>query len=165
MNKLFGFLLVSLWLVCSCSSTKTVAEKENIKKETAQRVVQLVNGNHYQISVDYVHPQYMEPKFLSREYSVTIKGDSISSILPFYGRAERVSFDYESPLDFDSKIIKYKVTHPKADLTRIVLSTKNKSELFDYTIDVYDNASVQMRVKGFERDYNDFTGSIDAIKE
>ena len=163
MKKLFGFLIFLLFVV-SCATTKTVAEKEAEATETASKVKAAIESRQFRISADYVTPQYMEAKFLTSEYGIIVTKDSLQSTLPFYGRAYRVNFDYESPFDFDAHISKYVVSHPKAGVTRIFLCAKNKFEIIEYTIDIYDNATVQMRVKGFDRDYNDFSGALDFSK-
>lgn len=163
--KHFLAILVLGALLAACGTPKAAGLKAERKASQLQRNVENIEralrDSDYVIAFDYVHPRTMEPRFLTSYYRIHVMGDSIDSNLPYYGRAYRINFDYESPLDFVGPITKPVVVYKDSTTLNIRFNARHRDEILEYDMNVHNDASVELHVTSAERDYCDFTGSFE----
>ena len=135
--------------------------KEEYKSLVAEQVQDVLNDRHFVIDVMTAVPQRGRTMHLSSGYSVRIKGDSIISSLPYFGRAYNVPYGGGKGLSFTEIYKDYKVSHPKDGLTTIIVVVDNKEDVYNYKIEVYDDGESSIEVTSRERDRMFYRGSLD----
>ena len=135
--------------------------KEEYKALVAEQVQDVLNDRHFVIDVMTAVPQRGRTMHLSSGYSVRIKGDSIISSLPYFGRAYNVPYGGGKGLSFTEIYQDYKVSHPKDGLTTIIVVVDNKEDGYNYKIEVYDDGESSIEVTSRERDRMYYRGSLD----
>ncbi len=164
MRHILTILALGL-LLAACATAGPAgqqAERKAVRlQQNVENIEQALRDSDYVIAFDYVHPRIMEPRFLTSYYSIHVKGDSIDSNLPYYGRAYRINFNYERPLDFVGPITKPVVSYKDSTTLRIRFNARHRDEILEYDMSVHNDATVELHVTSVERDYCDFTGSFE----
>lgn len=159
MKNLILFLTALLALT-SCGTTKTTQQKAQDIAATRAKVEKALMDRKFEVDFNYVHPRIMEPHFLSLDYNIKVSKDSLMSMLPYYGRAYRVTFDFEAPLDFNAKLYNYYLSYKDSTTLNLKFFTVNKEERFEYNMDISNDGTVSLRVSSIDRDFIDFTGEM-----
>ena len=156
-------LLFICFIVCTfvnCTTTYYTEDGRQISKDehnalVAEQIQNALNDRHYVIDVLTAIPQRGRMMNLSSGFSVEIKGDSIISNLPYFGRAYNLPYGGGKGLTFTELYRDYRVSHPKADLTSIYINVDNKEDILDYKIDVYDDgeSSIELITRNRDRMY------------
>ena len=92
-------MAVAAVLMTACATTAETRERRAAEQQRiAQAVEEIVASGDFTVEMNYVNPQRMRSKMLTGEYGVTVKGDSIDSYLPFFGRVYRAEFGEQTDL-------------------------------------------------------------------
>lgn len=93
---------------------------------------------------------------------LTIKEDSITSYLPFFGeRQNNVGYGgRDSAIQLNSTIENYKITKGKKNSYIISCNAKSKSEHFNVIIEVFPNLKSNIRLVGASRNPISYSGII-----
>ena len=172
-------LLEIIAIVCclaACATAKTpeqhgaktqqkavkVQQKTTENRRKSQQILDSLNNRTYTIAFDYAIPRRMRPRYLTSDYSVRVHGDSIVSILPYFGVAYRADPDNRnrSPLDFESAISSYETGPMKKNKVRVKLKTRNNMDHLSYYLDIFSNGSVSLSVIATDRESITFTGNL-----
>lgn len=163
MKKLYLMTFVAMLLV-SCGTPRTAEEKVVLRQRTAQQVEQALNDRHYTITVDYMQPAVGPSRRLDFGYSLTVKGDTLHSYLPYFGRAYNIPYGGGKGLNFVAQIVGYTEREVKRGLKEIVIDTDNKEDQLQYVLSVFDNGSASIMVYARQRDRIGFTGNMELDK-
>ncbi|MBM6991944.1 MAG: DUF4251 domain-containing protein [Prevotella sp.] len=161
MKKLLGLLTMVLGLT-ACTTSKTAEQKNAQYLQQMSQLADSLRNRTYTISFDYVMPRRSGGHFLTSDYSVTVKGDSITSFLPYFGVAYRADWNnqYHSPLDFKGLIMAYDYAQRKKDSYRVMLKTKNGMDQMVYQLQVFANGKATLDVLPTDREPISFTGNL-----
>ncbi len=154
---LFTTSLVALLFVGACATTAEKAEREAAR---VREVAAALADRHYQIDVRMMHPMRGKSKMLSYGYSVEVKGDTLVSYLPYFGRAYNVPYGGGKALNFTAPIRGYREGRLKKGLTRIEIATQNEEDQYLYTLDIFDNGRATIDVVARERENIRFDGEM-----
>ena len=141
-------------------STLTPEEKEARKVARAQAVEKALADRHYSIDVQMMYPQRGPVKNISGNYSLEVKGDTLVSYLPYFGRAFQVPYGGGKGLNFTAPILSYREGKLKKGLTRIEIVTRNDEDQYFYTLDIFENGRATVDVVARERDNIRFDGEM-----
>lgn len=103
-------------------------------------------------------------KVLTSYYDVEVKGDSLTSFLPYFGRAYIAPvYPTDSPLSFTSGNIKYKASamDNKWDIT--IVPTDNP-DISAYHFLIYNNGSASLDINSNTGDPISFSGHLKKIQ-
>ncbi len=86
-------------------------------------------------------------RYLTDDYSLTIKRDSISSNLPYFGVSHTAPIDpTKGILDFDCGISSFDVTQPKKDKWQVIIKPALASNVRELDLTVFDNGNADLVV-------------------
>ena len=155
---LFSLMILAvLLLMVACGTTAEKAEREAAR---VREVAAALADRHYQIDVNMMHPIRGRSKMLSYGYSVEVKGDTLVSYLPYFGRAYSVPYGGGKGLNFTAPILSYREGKLKKGLTRIEIVTRNDEDQYFYTLDIFENGRATVDVVARERDNIRFDGEM-----
>lgn len=154
-------MAVAVVLMTACATTAETRERRAAEQQRiAQAVEEIVASGDFTVEMNYVNPQRMRSKMLTGEYGVTVKGDSIDSYLPFFGRVYRAEFGIQTGLRFEDKIAQRQVKRARKDYYEVDLVVKRHMEHLFYSFDIYDNGKVTLMVRSDNRDTMHFSGDL-----
>ena len=139
----------------------------NIKAQdlTEAQVQNLVNAKHYSFEAQTATSQRGNLRQLTPRYSLQVKGDSLISSLPYFGRAYTAPINpSDAGYDFVSTNFDYKATEKKKGSYQISIHTKDKMNATDFLLTVYNNGSANLQVNSTERQPITFRGYMKETK-
>lgn len=156
-RTILGSILTLLLMACA-----TTAERAARQAETASVVNAAVADRHYKITITQAYPQRGGSVNVSRDFFLEVKGDTLVSYLPFFGRAYRSLYGgTEKGLNFTETIRKYEQAKSKAGVTRIRMQARNEEDSYVYTVEIADNGKASIRVQAMERDDMRYDGDLE----
>ena len=161
MRKIFVFILLC-GIVSACAvSEEAKREKEISKALLAQTVRNSLQNQHFTIDVKTCHPFRSRPIQLSTLYSIVVKGDTIISYLPYFGRAYSVPYGGGKALNFEGRISGYQVGEVKKGHYVVNIAVRNEEDDYLYQINMFENGRADIEVNSRNRDRIYFTGDLD----
>jgi hypothetical protein len=159
--KAFQFLLTGaiVWMatgLMACTSSKTAAQSER-----AQVVKQQVESRHYVISVNQMSPAGGASRHLTSSYSLTVRGDTVVSFLPYLGRAYSVPYGGGKGLNFEAPVEEYDLSFDAKGSARISFRTRSEGDTYLYRIRIFNNGSADIHVTANNRQAIRFYGTMD----
>ncbi len=144
-------LLVVLALTISFFDASAQKRKKSDDKVFDKAVIELIEKRDFKLVATQAHSQGGRSVSLNRDYSVELRGDSIISHLPFYGRAYRIPYGGGDGLSFESTIKEYKIKEGKKGSIEVRFSSRTREDTFDFTITIYPNGSANIVVTSNNR--------------
>ena len=156
------FLLTAMAFV-ACSTAMYNADgtkmtKQEIKAARAQHVREGIENRDFKIIVDRMYPMRMPARHLSTLYSLEVKGDTIKSYLPYFGRAYSVPYGGGKALNFTGIMSYYDFRQGRKDQTLIEIGVTNEEDTYVYTISIFDNGNTDIAVRSRNREHISFSG-------
>ena len=150
MKKIMLFLLTAMAFV-ACSTAMYNADgtkmtKQEIKAARAQHV-------HEGIENRDLH--------LSTLYSLEVKGDTIVSYLPYFGRAYSVPYGGGKALNFTGIMSYYDFRQGRKDQTLIEIGVENDEDTYVYSLSIFDNGNTSIDVRSRNREQIAFSGEME----
>ncbi len=159
--KQFVFLLVVAVGLAACTAGRNVAAGSQSRLAQAERVATAINNRHFTIDVNYMKPLRGPQRYVNGSYSLTVKGDTVQSYLPYFGDVYRANYGTQKALNFEGAVYNYVVTQPKKGLARITFETETDEDRYLYHLDVYyQNGTSYIDVQAQNRDAISFSGNF-----
>ena len=154
--SLLACLIVTL---CNRSIAQdSAATKSDVRK---QSIKNMIDSQHFTFIAQSVTPLRGRFRNLTSIYDVRIKGDTLKSYLPYFGRAFSAPInETESPLDFTSTDFSYTVTPGKKSGWNVLIKPRNDRNVQQLMFTIYDNGSASLNVNSISRDPISFNGYI-----
>lgn len=161
MKKTMLMLLATV-LLGSCVTGRHISELRAQREMMARKLRDSLDNKTFTVEFDYVIPRRIGARHISYGYSVTIKGDTLRSRLPYFGVAYRTDLGTanSSPLDFEGRISEYNYTSSKQQGYRLVMATHNRQERIVYQLQLFANGRASLDVLPTDREAISFTGNI-----
>jgi hypothetical protein len=152
--NVINLAFVVLLFITSCTSIKTTASKE-------QTVNSKVQSKDFIISVKSANPMGGTIINLSYGYDLRIKNDSAFAYLPYYGVAYSAPYNNEGGIKFAEPMKEYSNTKNEK-LTRwdIRFKVRDKSEGYDFYVNIFENGSSTITVNSMNRQQIIFYGEL-----
>ncbi len=160
--KKLAFLMIMLVSLVACTTSRNAATHKVDAQNVAAQIADSVNARTLKVTFNYVNPMRFPVHYLTTEYSLRIKGDSISSYLPYFGRAYRADYgSTESPLNFEGLARNMDISRYKKRGYRFVFEVTNKQqESFVYNLTIFSNGNATLNVNSNDRDPISFDGEV-----
>ncbi|MDR1102736.1 MAG: DUF4251 domain-containing protein [Tannerella sp.] len=149
-------LVLAATLQTSCSSSRTA-----VNSEQAQAVKQQIESRRYRISVNRMLPMKGPSQYLTSSYSLTVRGDTVISYLPYFGQAYSLPYGGGKGLNFESTVTVYSLSFDAKGTARISFQTRSENETFLYLIEIFVNGSSSIRVTSSNRQSVSFYGALE----
>ena len=161
MVKTFFFGLVSLLLLSACV---TKEERAAQLAETMQRVSRSVADQHYKIDVQSMSPSRGGHRQVSYGFFLEVKGDTLVSYLPYFGRAYSVPYGGSGKgLNFTEHIKEYSSEQTKKGQTLIRMRVENEEDNYLFTIYIYDSGQATINLRARERESISYSGELHTL--
>lgn len=150
-SKFIVLMTLAAALLASCASTQDSGlSKAERKRLQAEKVRQALYDRQFTINVTSAHPTSFPPVNLTSPYSLEVRGDSVISYLPYYGRAYSVPYGGGKALNFSCKMSGYDISRSKKEYN-IKMAIENEEDRYLYYIDVFDNGRASILVTSQNR--------------
>jgi hypothetical protein len=153
--------IVFIVMAAALMGCATTAERMEREARTAAQVSEALASRHYTINVLMMYPQRGRAVNLTTNYSVEVKGDSLISYLPYFGRAYNVPYGGGKGLNFTAPIGSYQEYMKRNGLRHIEIGVTNEEDTYFYTIEVFDNGSSSVDVRARQRERISYSGNIE----
>lgn len=164
------FLLCFLLAVVSAEAQKiSKAEKMAENEKAFQEVRHLIDGRHFQIEINRVHPQ---DGFDVSRFNPTGKisvSDSIArGHLPFFGRAYSLPYGDNAGIDFDDVMKNVSVKTVKKRKEKVVVmsfSVRGNRDVYQLTIEAYPRGGCSVNLYSNNRAQISYSGTVASEEE
>ncbi len=153
-------MVLSALLAACAVSEQTKAEKTARKELLAQQVREGVENRHFTIDVRVAHPLRGRTVQLTSPYDLSVRGDTIISYLPYFGRAYFVPYGGGKGLNFEGQITAYEVKQGSKGKYVVNMMVQNDEDEYFYFVTLFDNGSASVDVSSRNRDRISFSGSF-----
>jgi len=153
------FVMVLLLVVAGCSSL-TSAEKAERQAAQQRAVAEALDSRHYRVGVRTMIPTRGMARQVSYGYSVEVKGDTLVSYLPYFGRAYSVPYGGGKGLNFTAPISEYKAEKDNKGRMQITMLVNNEEDNLTYVLLVFDNGQASIDVRAREREPISYSGEL-----
>ncbi|MDR2469574.1 MAG: DUF4251 domain-containing protein [Tannerella sp.] len=161
MKTMYSYLTGTMLALAAAAGLTTCALSRTVRDEQASAVRQQIESRRYKISVNRMLPGRGASQYLSSSYSLTVKGDTIISYLPFIGQAYSLPYGGGKGLNFESTITVYAVTFNARGTAQISLQTRSENDVLRYHIEIFDNGTSSIRVTSNNRQSISFYGRLE----
>lgn len=153
--------IIFIVLAAALAGCATTAERMEREARTAAQVSEALASRHYTINVLMMYPQRGRAVNLTTNYSVEVKGDSLISYLPYFGRAYNVPYGGGKGLNFIAPITGYQTETDRKGITRVVLTSENEEDHYRYILEVSSSGDSYIQVQSRQRDFIRYSGRMD----
>ena len=147
------------FIVALFSINFTSAQK--LGKTTVENAI---NSKSFVFKAQTVVPMSGSLRYLTSDYDVRLKGDSIVTYLPYFGRAYSVTYGERGGIDFTSTKFDYKVTPRKRGGWDVSIKPNDASNVQELNFFISENGSASLQVTSQNKQPISFNGYI-AIKK
>lgn len=161
MKTMYSYLTGMAIALAAVAGLTTCALSKTVRNEQASAVKQQIESRRYKISVNRMLPGRGPSQYLSSSYSLTVKGDTVISYLPFIGQAYSLPYGGGKGLNFESIITVYTVTFDAKGKAQISLQTHSENEALRYHIEIFDDGTSSIRVMSNNRQSVSFHGRLE----
>lgn len=157
MKRIFEILTILLLTVAavSCGASK------QLTAEQQSELRQMVDNKDFKVNVHRAYPMSGQALTLTSPYALTVRGDSVNSYLPYFGRGYSLPYGGGVGLHFEGKVNKYSVVERKRDMTEVTLDVSSPDDRLTYTLEVWPNGTVSILVTPHNRQSIRFDGEIE----
>lgn len=148
--------VVVLGLLTACS-TMTAAERA----EKALAVERALASRHYVVDVQMMYPRSGRAVNVSSNYSLEIKGDTVVSYLPYFGRAYSIPYGGGKAFNFSAPIISYESASDQKGKNYVRLVTDNEEDVITFQLEIFDNGQTTIDVQAREREPITYSGELE----
>lgn len=143
----------------SKKSRKELKNKQQAKER--EELKNILNDRNFIYSPTMVLPMNGASVQLNYSYSTKIKGDTISSYLPFYGVAYSVKYgSRNSPFDFVKPIENYTIEKDKNGYM-VKFDVQNEMDHLKFTFHISENGYANLNVISTNRQSISYYGTIE----
>lgn len=154
-------LIITAAVILAACATTDKQQGYDKKKEKAEMIDKAVCNRDIKISVRTAYPKRGRSVPLTTDFELRVKGDSVMSYLPYFGRAYNVPYGGGKGLNFSGVTEDFKITQPKRDRKHVEFSVKNDEDTYKFHIDIFDNGSASINVMPQQREMISFNGEIE----
>ena len=161
LRSAFYLLYAGLALLIAACSTLTAAERAQREREVAMQVEKALAERQYTISISMMFPRRGNAVSVTPDYSVQMKGDSLFSYLPYFGRAYSIPYGGGNGLHFAAPIKGYESAKGKNGRTQVTLLVENEGDRLTYNFEIFPNGHANVDVFSREREPINYSGDLE----
>ena len=154
-------VMMGLVLVMVSCSTLTSAERAEREAKIEKAVAKMLAERRYTVDVSMMYPKSGRAQNVTSNYSLEVRGDSLVSYLPYFGRGYSLPIGGGKGLNFSAPIKNYHSEKGKKGRTRVEIQVDNTEDFLTYSLDIFPNGSTTIDVVSREREPITFSGQMD----
>ena len=158
------FWLLGIVLLLAGQSLYAQSKKEK-REQKANEVKELIDSKRFTVDVNRAIPMGGRSLNLTSPYSLEMRGDSVISYLPYFGRAYSAPYGGGDGLRFEESITDYQSTFDKKGTARIKFVARTKEDTFRFDMQVFSNGSAIISVTPTNRQNITYQGELAPKKE
>lgn len=160
--RLFFFMGIVLFLGGQSLFAQSKKEKQEQKEK---EIKELVDKKQFTIEVNRALPMRGQAVSLTSPYTLEMRGDSVISYLPYFGRAYSVPYGGGNGLRFERTATDYTCTYDKKGTARIKFAARTDDDTYRFNIQIYPNGSASINVTPTNRQNISYQGELAPKKE
>ena len=149
--RLFWLLGIVLLLAGQSLYAQSKKEKREQKANDVKR---------FTIDVNRAIPMGGRSLNLTSPYSLEMRGDSVISYLPYFGRAYSAPYGGGDGLRFEESITDYQCSFNKKGTAQIQFRTRSDDDTFAFSVQVFSNGSATINVTPVNKQNITFYGEL-----
>lgn len=138
-------------------SSKRASERD----AKAVVVREKIESKNYVVKCDRMYPMRGQSKYITNDYSIKLKGDTVRSYLPYFGVAQSASYGGKNVLDFKKVCTKYTCKEDKKGALSVSFTVENENETLQYQLTIYPNGTVRVFIQPMKRDSISYSGELE----
>lgn len=139
------FFLMGIVLFLGGQSLSAQSKKE--KKEQQEREIkEKIDHKRFTIEVDRALPVGGRSVNLTSPYSLELRGDSVISYLPYFGRAYSAPYGGGGGLRFTKLVTDYQCSYNKKGVAQLKFVTRSDDDTYRFNVQVFPNGSASIHV-------------------
>ena len=154
-------VMICLSLAVFSCSTLTSAERAEREAKIERAVAKMLAEHRYAVTVNMMFPRNGRAQNVTSDYSLEVRGDSLVSYLPYYGRAYSVPFEGGKGLNFATLIKNYHSEKGKKGNTRVEIEVDKTEDCNRHSLDTFPNGTTTIDVNDRERDPISYSGQME----
>lgn len=167
-QKKFRLILIGvasffcMLFISSCTTTKQPTEVIGASEAETEDAIK---SDRWIFIANQAMPQRGRSRMLTTRYTVICNTDTITSALPYFGRAYSAPIgETTSPLDFKSTDFALTKTQGNKGNWEINIKPNDYREVQSYSFTLYPNGSAQLNVQLINRSPISFSGAVMPVK-
>ena len=152
------FWLLGIVLLLAGQSLYAQSKKEK-REQKANEVKELIDSKRFTIDVNRAIPMGGRSLNLTSPYSLEMRGDSVISYLPYFGRAYSAPYGGGDRLRFEESITDYQCSFKKGT-AQIQFRTRSDDDTFAFSVQVFSNGSATINVTPVNKQNITFYGEL-----
>jgi len=162
MKKLRLFLLIGMVLF-SGGQFLFAQSKQEKREQKEKEVKELIDKSRFTIDVDRALPMGGKSLNLTSPYSLELRGDSVISYLPYFGRAYSVPYGGGEGLRFTETVSDYSLSYDKKGTAKIQFRARTDEDNYTFNVEVFKNGSSVIRVAPVNRQSITYYGELSPV--
>lgn len=152
--------ILTLGITILCSSLLFGADSR-AERPVPEDIKKTIEGMEYTVTVDQMNPSGGASRSLSSGYKITLRYDSIRSVLPYAGVARNIPYGGGDGLVFEEVISNYKVEFDRKGVVQISFRCSHQGEHYSYRLSIFDNRSTIINVTPTNRQFISYRGLLE----
>ncbi|MEG1545290.1 MAG: DUF4251 domain-containing protein [Tannerellaceae bacterium] len=158
--RLLGLVGIAFLMGGQSLFAQAKQQKEEKKARQEQMVKEQIENGRFKVDVDRAMPMQGRPVNLTSSYSLEVRGDSVISYLPYFGRAYSAPYGGGDGMRFEALLTDYSCTYAKKGVAQIKFRTKTKEDTYDFRMQIYPNGSSTLNVTPVNKQAISYTGEL-----
>lgn len=160
--RLFWLLGIVLLLVGQSLCAQTKKDKSEKK---VQEIKELIDNRRFTVDVNRAVPMRGRIINLTSPYSLEMRGDSVISYLPYFGRAYTAPYGGGEGLRFEKSITDYQASFNKKGTAQIKFRARTDDDAYTFNVQIFSNGSATINVSPVNKQHITFHGELAPTKE
>ena len=160
MKQLFIFFILVMGLGYLSLHAQS-GKLENDSKTKVVIVKEKIESKSYVIHCDRIYPMRGQSRYITNDYSIELKGDTVRSYLPYFGVAHSASYGGNNVLDFKKVCRDYVIKEGKKGSWVVSFTVENENETLEYQLTIYPNGNVRVFIQPMKRDSVSYSGELE----
>lgn len=163
-NIIFTGVLTALCLTAAPGCSRGSYPTSTTQEETLPAVTKAIQERAFRIRVTQMYPQYRRSIPINTYFSLGLRNDSVFSDLPYFGEAYVAQFPTDNGLVFEAPVKELKFTPGKKGETEVSFQARHNSDIFTYTVTLWNNGLADIRVQAVQRQSISYHGELEENK-
>ena len=161
MNNMKNYLIVLFAVALAACSSLTSAERDERDAKRAQAVEKALAERHYKVEISMMNPRRGSAVIVSPDFSLKVKGDTLVSYLPYFGRAYNVPYGGGKGLNFTAPISEYHSSKERNGATQITMKVINEEDVYTFRLEIFSNGNASIDLTARERESINYSGQME----
>lgn len=160
MKRTFFAFIVALTLA-GCAASKTSGS--NVARDSATEIDSLITKRHLTIEINTMHPMGGGDIPVGTDFSLEIRGDSVISRLPYFGKAYTAPIGNGNAFNFEQRHRGIEITKKNDGTALMLFETKTEEDTFRFRVEIYNNGRAFIHVTSQRRQPISYVGEVVSV--